>query len=69
MEALQWPDLNPSEQLLDELEHRLRARPSCPTAVPDFTNALLTEGTQIPTDMIQNVENLPRRAEVVITLN
>ncbi|KAK3562215.1 hypothetical protein QTP86_030348, partial [Hemibagrus guttatus] len=45
VEELDWParspDLNPIEHLWDELEWRLRARPSRPTSVPDLTNALL----------------------------
>ncbi|KAK3513447.1 hypothetical protein QTP70_014271, partial [Hemibagrus guttatus] len=47
VEELDWPaqspDLNPIEHLWDELERRLRARPSRPTSVPDLTNALLEE--------------------------
>ncbi|KAK3523295.1 hypothetical protein QTP86_029096 [Hemibagrus guttatus] len=47
VEELDWPaqspDLNPIEHLWDELEWRLRARPSRPTSVSDLTNALLEE--------------------------
>jgi hypothetical protein len=39
----QSPDLNPIEHIWDELERRLRARPNCPTSVPDFTNAFVAE--------------------------
>ncbi|KAK3532248.1 hypothetical protein QTP86_009726 [Hemibagrus guttatus] len=50
VEELDWPaqspDLNPIEHLWDELERRLRARPSRPTSVPDLTNALLEERPQ-----------------------
>ena len=35
----QFPDLIPFERLWDELERRLRARPNCPTSVPDLTNS------------------------------
>ena len=42
-EELDWPaqspDLNPIKHLWDELERRLRARPNCPTTVPDLKNA------------------------------
>lgn len=71
VEELDWPaqspDLNPTEHLWDELERRLRARPSSPTSVSDLTNALLDEWGKIPTDTLQNlVESLPRRVEAVI---
>ncbi|KAK3528760.1 hypothetical protein QTP70_011191 [Hemibagrus guttatus] len=51
VEELDWPaqspDLNPIEHLWDELERRLRARPSRPTSVPDLTNALLEERSKM----------------------
>ncbi|KAK3518759.1 hypothetical protein QTP70_011551 [Hemibagrus guttatus] len=56
----QSPDLNPIEHLWDELERRLRARPSHPTSVPDLTNALLED------TLLNLVESLPRRVEAVI---
>ncbi|MCI4392463.1 hypothetical protein PGIGA_G00146260 [Pangasianodon gigas] len=57
-------DLNPTEHLWDELEHRLHPRPPRPTSVPDLTNALVSEWTQIPTATLQNlVESLPRKVE------
>jgi len=47
VEELDWPaqspDLNPIEHRWDELEQRLRARPSRPTPVPDLTNTLQEE--------------------------
>jgi len=50
----QSPDPNPIEHLGDELEHRLRARPNCPTSVPDLTNALAAEWKQIPAGQVRN---------------
>jgi hypothetical protein len=40
---VQSPDLNPIEQLWDELERQLQARPNRPTSVPDLTNSLVAE--------------------------
>ncbi|KAK3535289.1 hypothetical protein QTP70_007432 [Hemibagrus guttatus] len=65
VEELDWPaqspDLNPIEHLWDELEWRLRARPSRPTSVPDLTNVLLEERSKIPINTLLNlVESLPR---------
>ncbi|KAK3566199.1 hypothetical protein QTP86_028908, partial [Hemibagrus guttatus] len=73
VEELDWPaqspDLNPIEHLWDELERRLRARPSRPTSVPDLTNVLLEERSKIPINTLLNlVENLPRRVEAVIAV-
>ena len=51
MEKLDWPaqspDLNPIEHLWDDLERRLRARLNRPTSVPDLTNALVAECSNI----------------------
>ena len=71
VDELDWPaqspDLNPIEHLWDELERRLRARPSRPTSVCDLTNALLEEWSKIPINTLLNlVESLPRRVEAVI---
>ena len=71
MEELDWPaqslGLIPMEHLFDELERRLRARPSRPTSVPDLTNALLEEWSNISIDTLLNlVESLPRRVEAGI---
>uniref|UniRef100_A0A3Q2W3X4 Tc1-like transposase DDE domain-containing protein n=1 Tax=Haplochromis burtoni TaxID=8153 RepID=A0A3Q2W3X4_HAPBU len=71
VDELDWPaqspDLNPIEYLWDELERRLRARPSRPTSVSDLTNALLEEWSEIPINTLLNlVESLPRRIEAVI---
>jgi hypothetical protein len=73
-EELDWPaqspDLNSIEHLLDELECQLRAKPNCPTSVPNLTNALVAEWKHIPGAMFQHlVESLPRRVEVVIAAN
>uniref|UniRef100_A0A674MVM2 Tc1-like transposase DDE domain-containing protein n=1 Tax=Takifugu rubripes TaxID=31033 RepID=A0A674MVM2_TAKRU len=61
------PDLNPIEQIWDELERRLIARPSPPTSVCDLTNALLEEWSKIPISTLRNlVDSLPTRVEAVI---
>ncbi len=39
----QSPDLNPTEHLWDELEHRMHPRAPHTTSVPDLTNALVSE--------------------------
>ena len=74
VEELDWPaqspDLNPIAHLWDVLERRLRARPKCPTSVPDLTNALVAEWKQVPAAMFQHlVESIPRRLEAVIAPN
>ncbi|KAL0151306.1 hypothetical protein M9458_053497 [Cirrhinus mrigala] len=71
VDELDWPtqspDLNPIEHLWDELERRLKARPSRPTSVCDLTNALLEEWSKIPINTLLNfVDSLPRRVEAVI---
>ncbi|XP_063805737.1 uncharacterized protein LOC134984009 [Pseudophryne corroboree] len=65
LQPTQSPDLKPIEHLWDELEQRLRARPSPPT--PDLINALQNEWVQIPTETLQDlVESLSRRVVAVI---
>ena len=71
VEALDWPAqrpaLHPIEDLWDELECRLRARPNRPTSVPNLTNALVVEWKQVPATMFQHlVESLSRKVEAVI---
>ena len=62
----QSPDLNLIEHLWDEFKRRLQARPSHPTSLPGFANALLEEWSNIPKDTLLNlVDNLPRRVEAV----
>jgi hypothetical protein len=39
----QRPDLNPTEHLWDELEHRLCSRPQCPTSITALATALQEE--------------------------
>ncbi|KAK1794911.1 hypothetical protein P4O66_010109 [Electrophorus voltai] len=66
-QSAQSPDLNPIEHLWDELEQRLRPRPSCPTTVSEVTNALLEEWSKIPINILLNlVKNLHRRVEAVV---
>ena len=56
VEELDWPvqtpDLPPIEHLWDELEWRLRTRPSRPTSVSDLTNTLLEEWSKISIDTL-----------------
>ena len=61
---VQSPDLNLIEYLWDELERRLRTRPSCPTSVCDLTNALLEHWSKIPLKTLLNfVESPPKRGD------
>jgi hypothetical protein len=59
VEELDWPaqspDLNPIENLWDELEHRLQSRPNRPTLVLNLTNALVTEWKQFTAAMFQHL--------------
>ncbi len=52
VEDLDWPsqspDLNPIKHLWDEVEWKLRARPSRPKTVHDFTNAYWINGQKSP---------------------
>ena len=71
VDELDWPaqspDLNLIEDLWDELEQRLRTRPSGPTSVFDLTNVLLEEWSKIPINTLLNlVDSLPRRVEAVL---
>lgn len=53
-DELNWPpDLSPIKYLWDELEQKLRARPSHPTSVPDLIKALLEKRSNIPIVIIQ----------------
>ena len=71
VEELDWPaqspDLSPIENLLDELECRLRARLNRQTSVPDLTNTLVAKWKKVPAAMFQHlVESILRRVETVI---
>ena len=54
MKDLDWL-AHPIQQIWNELERRLRARPDPPTSVFDLTNALVAEWEQIPAARFQNV--------------
>ena len=49
VDELDWPaqtlDLNPIEHLQNELERRLRARPSCQTSVCELTNGRMVKNS------------------------
>ena len=71
MEELDWPTqrpaLNPIGHLCEEMGRRLRARPNCPTSVPNLPNALVAEWKHVTAAMFQHLlESLPRKVEVVI---
>ena len=67
--SAQGPDLKPTEHLRDELEWRLRARPSCATSLPNPINVLQNEWAQIPTETLQKlVESLLQRKEAVMVI-
>jgi hypothetical protein len=58
----QIPDLNPTENLWDELERRLRSRPQRPTSLTALATALLEECAAIPPGTFRHlVEGLPGR--------
>ena len=68
VDELDWPaqsaDLNPIDHLWDELDWRLRARPSGPTSVCDLTNAPMEEWSKIPMNTLLNF--VDRRDEAVL---
>jgi transposase len=58
----QSPDLNPTEHLWDELEHRLRSRPKRPTSLTALATALQEEWAAIPQETFRHLaESLPGR--------
>lgn len=62
-QPMQNPDLNPTEDLQDELVCKLRARPL--TSVTNLTNALVAH-EQYLTSMHQNLmENFPRKVKFI----
>lgn len=74
VEKLDWPaqspDLNPLEHLWDELERRLRARPTRPRNRTELFAMLKEEWSRIPVETYRKlVESLPRRVAAVIAAN
>jgi hypothetical protein len=51
----QSPDLNPTEQLWDELERRLRSRPQLPTSLTALATALQEEWAAIPPETVTHL--------------
>jgi hypothetical protein len=55
----QSPDLNPTEHLWGELEHRLRSRPQRPTSVTALATALQEEWAAIPLETFRHLVGSP----------
>ncbi|GFW66660.1 transposable element Tcb1 transposase [Trichonephila clavipes] len=63
----QSPDLNPIEDLWDELERRLRSQPNRPSSLQALTSAVMDAWKAIPIVTYQKlVESLPKRVQAVI---
>ena len=70
VDELDWPagshDLIPIEHLWDELERRLRVRPSCPKSVCGLKIALLEEWSKTLINTLLNlVESLPKELKLL----
>ena len=62
----QSPDLNPIENLWDELERRVRKRENIPRNKNDLFAALEEEWYQIDTEILEKlVDSMPRRIDAV----
>ena len=65
----QSPDLNPIENLCDQLERELRALTPLPSSLKDILQRLLELWTNIILDCLQYlVESMPNRMKVVINV-
>ena len=65
----QSPDLNPFENLWDQLERELRALTPLPSSLKDPSQRLLELWTNIRLNCLKNlVESMPNRMKVVINV-
>ena len=65
----QSPDLNPIENVWDQLERKLRAPTPLPSSLEELSQRLLVVWTNIRLDYLQNLrESMPDRMKAVINV-
>jgi transposase len=70
-EVLEWasqsPDVNPIENLWDQVKDQLEARKDRPTSLPELFEMVKEEWQKVPLSFIQNlVDSMPRRCQMVV---